>query len=161
MSKKTGVTGWVRTYNAKKGYGFIIGSGVSENVFVHISEVDGLNGLTEGHQLTFDAVKGDKGWKAVNARKTPGSRVDVAAVRRGGRGQPSNDGTTKPKRRKPRREKRASDTITGKKKKPESENVPEKKVSARETSSGANKRKESKGGFKWKGDRLVRRKDGK
>jgi cold shock protein len=56
-------TGIVKWFNATKGYGFIQPSDGGADVFVHISAVEksGLGSLKEGQQISFDAVRGQKG----------------------------------------------------------------------------------------------------
>lgn len=49
-------TGTVKWFNVQKGYGFIQPSDGSSDVFVHISALEraGLQGLSEGQQVSFD-----------------------------------------------------------------------------------------------------------
>jgi len=56
-------TGTVKWFNATKGFGFIQPSEGGADVFVHISAVEkaGLRDLKEGQQVSFDAVRGQKG----------------------------------------------------------------------------------------------------
>jgi CspA family cold shock protein len=56
-------TGTVKWFNAVKGFGFIQPSDGGADVFVHISAVEkaGLGNLKEGQQVSFDAVRGQKG----------------------------------------------------------------------------------------------------
>jgi len=64
--------GIVKWFNEKKGYGFILAAG-GEEIFVHYSSIagDGFKTLTEGDEVTFDVVEGEKGQKAENViRKT-------------------------------------------------------------------------------------------
>ncbi len=64
--------GTVKWFNEKKGYGFISGAG-GEDIFVHYSSIagEGFKTLTEGDNVTFDIVEGEKGQKAENVvRKT-------------------------------------------------------------------------------------------
>ncbi|HTI83465.1 MAG TPA: cold-shock protein [Acetobacteraceae bacterium] len=56
-------TGTVKWFNSTKGFGFIQPSEGGADVFVHISAVEkaGLTTLNEGQQVSFDAVRGQKG----------------------------------------------------------------------------------------------------
>jgi len=49
-------TGTVKWFNSTKGYGFIKPDNGSQDVFVHVSEVEKarLRGLNEGQQVQFD-----------------------------------------------------------------------------------------------------------
>ena len=52
-------TGTVKWFNATKGFGFIMPSDGSKDVFVHITAVQaaGLQGLNDGQNLSFDVVQ--------------------------------------------------------------------------------------------------------
>jgi cold shock protein len=64
------VTGKVKWFNPKKGWGFIAPNGGGKDVFVHISalEQSGIAGLTEGQPVVFDVVEGRKGLEAARVR---------------------------------------------------------------------------------------------
>ena len=68
MSKLTGKVKW---FNGKKGYGFIERDDKEKDVFVHASAVRdaGLKYLNEGDTLTFEVENGEKGPSAVNLQK--------------------------------------------------------------------------------------------
>ena len=55
--------GTVKWYNSAKGYGFIQPTEGGPDVFVHVSAVEraGLGSLREGQQVSFEAVRGQKG----------------------------------------------------------------------------------------------------
>lgn len=61
-------SGKVKWFNAAKGFGFITKDDGSGDVFVHFSAVkgEGYKSLTEGQEVTFDEVQGEKGLKAEN-----------------------------------------------------------------------------------------------
>ena len=62
--------GKVKWFNAEKGYGFIEREDGSD-VFVHFSAIqdDGFKSLTEGQNVTFDIVDGNRGPQAANVVK--------------------------------------------------------------------------------------------
>lgn len=62
--------GTVKWFNAKKGYGFINNED-GDDIFVHFSaiEMDGFRALTEGDQVQFELVQGEKGPQAANVSK--------------------------------------------------------------------------------------------
>ena len=59
--------GIVKWFNAEKGYGFISTENDGD-VFVHFSalQMDGYKTLTEGQNVEFDIVEGEKGPQAAN-----------------------------------------------------------------------------------------------
>ena len=61
--------GTVKWFSNEKGYGFIEREG-GEDVFVHFSAIagEGYKSLTEGQQVEFDVVQGDKGLQAANVQ---------------------------------------------------------------------------------------------
>jgi CspA family cold shock protein len=63
--------GKVKWFNEKKGYGFIEQEGGGD-VFVHFSAIqgDGFKTLTEGQEVEFDVVDGQKGPQASNVVKS-------------------------------------------------------------------------------------------
>ncbi len=62
-------TGTVKFFNADKGFGFITQEG-GDDVFVHISAVEGQQALAEGQQVEFEVGPGRKGDEAKNVRVT-------------------------------------------------------------------------------------------
>ena len=62
--------GKVKWFSAEKGYGFIEREDGSD-VFVHFSAIqdDGCKSLTEGQNVTFDIVDGNRGPQAANVVK--------------------------------------------------------------------------------------------
>jgi len=65
------LTGKVKWFNGKKGYGFIERDDKEKDVFVHASAVReaGLRFLNEGDVLSFEVESGDKGPSAVRLVK--------------------------------------------------------------------------------------------
>ena len=63
-------TGKVMWFNNAKGFGFLTREG-GPDVFCHFSAVvaDGYKSLTEGEEVTFDIVQGDKGPQADDVRR--------------------------------------------------------------------------------------------
>ena len=60
--------GKVKWFSNEKGFGFIEREGTEDDVFVHHSaiQMDGYRSLTEGQQVQFEVVQGDKGLQAAN-----------------------------------------------------------------------------------------------
>lgn len=58
--------GTVKWFDNKKGYGFIRGEEIDEDIFVHYREIrgDGFRTLTEGQRVEFSVNQGDKGLAA-------------------------------------------------------------------------------------------------
>ena len=61
--------GRVKWFNATKGFGFIEREDGSD-IFVHYSAIsaEGFRTLTEGQEVSFDVVEGDKGLQASNVK---------------------------------------------------------------------------------------------
>ena len=59
--------GKVAFFNSSKGYGFIKDLETQENIFVHINAVSGE--INENDSVTFEMVRGPKGWNAVNVKR--------------------------------------------------------------------------------------------
>ena len=64
------MTGTVKWFNAKKGFGFI-SSDEGNDVFVHFSalNMEGFKSLDEGQEVEFEVVQGAKGPQATNVTK--------------------------------------------------------------------------------------------
>lgn len=64
------MTGTVKWFNQKKGYGFITMDG-GNDVFVHFSAIqgDGFKTLDEGQRVEFEVVEGPRGPQAANVVK--------------------------------------------------------------------------------------------
>ncbi|WP_305080500.1 cold shock domain-containing protein CspD [Microbulbifer guangxiensis] len=61
-------TGTVKWFNNAKGYGFILADEGGEDLFAHYSaiQMEGYRTLKAGQQVSFDIIKGDKGYHAAN-----------------------------------------------------------------------------------------------
>lgn len=61
-------TGTVKWFNNAKGYGFILAEEGGEDLFAHYSaiQMEGYRTLKAGQQVTFDIIKGEKGYHAAN-----------------------------------------------------------------------------------------------
>ena len=64
------LNGSVKWFDAKKGFGFIVGP-QGEDVFVHFSSIesDGFRALKDGEPVEYELVRGDKGLSARAVRK--------------------------------------------------------------------------------------------
>lgn len=72
MSESKQIKGRVKWFNDGKGYGFIEPVEGAQDVFVHYSAIvgEGYRTLTEGQEVSFELVAGDKGPSATNVQKT-------------------------------------------------------------------------------------------
>jgi cold shock protein len=63
-------TGIVKSFDAKKGYGFIVPDVGGEDVFVHYREIqmDGFKILKKGQRVTYMPAKGAKGEQAIQVQ---------------------------------------------------------------------------------------------
>ena len=70
--KLVNVTGTVKWFDPKKGFGFIIGPD-GQDIFVHFTKIEGegFRVLKDGSQVTYDAEKSDKGWNASRVVRPP------------------------------------------------------------------------------------------
>lgn len=78
-----GVTGTVKWFDPRKGFGFIIGP-EGQDIFTHFSviEGDGFRVLKDGATVTYDAERTDKGWKATRVVRAPDSPEVTVTTRK-------------------------------------------------------------------------------
>ena len=57
--------GTVKLFKSEKSFGFIETEDMDEDVFFHVSELEG-NSISEGTEVEFDQEEGDRGPKATN-----------------------------------------------------------------------------------------------
>ena len=65
------LTGKIKWFNPKKGYGFIENDAGGKDVFVHISALEeaGIDTLTEGELVSFEIGENKGKEKAINIKK--------------------------------------------------------------------------------------------
>ena len=59
------MTGTVKFFNGSKGYGFITNDETREEIFVHVTSLDGVK-LNEGDKVEYSEEEGRKGKVAAN-----------------------------------------------------------------------------------------------
>ncbi len=74
------MTGKVKWFDSKKGYGFIIGENDKE-IFVHFTAIlsEGFRTLSEHQTVEYEIQDVDRGQQAVNVRVIKENKAQVAA----------------------------------------------------------------------------------
>ena len=64
-------TGVVKWFDAKKGFGFILGSEDGKDIFVHYSSIlgEGFRTLKDGERVEYELSDSDRGPQARNVRR--------------------------------------------------------------------------------------------
>lgn len=61
------MTGTVKFFNVSKGYGFITNDETGQDIFVHVTSLDGVD-LNEGDKVEYEETEGRKGVVAGNVQ---------------------------------------------------------------------------------------------
>ncbi|MBT8234822.1 MAG: cold shock domain-containing protein [Bacteroidia bacterium] len=61
------MTGTVKFFNVSKGYGFITNDETGEDIFVHVTSLDGVD-LNEGDKVEYEETEGRNGMVAANVQ---------------------------------------------------------------------------------------------
>jgi CspA family cold shock protein len=75
------VTGTVKWFDVKKGFGFLVNS-EGRDVFVHFSSIegDGFRALKDGEQVEYEEVDSGKGLAARHVRRVKGNAAGGVPV---------------------------------------------------------------------------------
>ena len=70
------VTGQVKWFDSKKGFGFIVGPQEGKDIFVHYTSIEGegFRSLKDGEEVVFELVESDKGLQAHHVRRCASSQ---------------------------------------------------------------------------------------
>ena len=65
------VTGMVKWFDSKKGFGFIEGQEEGKDIFVHYSHIEGegFRSLKNGEPVEFELIESDKGLQAHHVQR--------------------------------------------------------------------------------------------
>jgi cold shock protein len=75
------VTGTVKWFDSKKGFGFIVNPD-GKDVFVHFSSIegDGFRSLKDGEQVQYEQVQGEKGLLAQHVQRLAEAAAKLRAA---------------------------------------------------------------------------------
>lgn len=59
--------GKVKFFNKDKGFGFIVNEQTGQDIFVHVTALNGLE-LNEGDSVTYEEAEGRRGMQATNVQ---------------------------------------------------------------------------------------------
>ncbi len=62
------MTGTVKFFNGSKGFGFITNDETGEDIFVHVTSLDGLR-IEEGDKVEYSEAEGRKGKMATDIQR--------------------------------------------------------------------------------------------
>ena len=82
METLNDIHGEVKWFDARKGFGFIIGPD-NQDIFVHFSVIEqneGFRTLKDGEAVLYSATKSEKGWSATMAKATNRSEVSTTSA---------------------------------------------------------------------------------
>ena len=65
IQKLYSMTGTVKFFNESKGYGFITNDETEQDIFVHVTALDGIT-IQEGDKVNFSEGEGKKGKAAID-----------------------------------------------------------------------------------------------
>ncbi len=76
------ISGTVKWFNDRKGFGFLTREDGEKDCFVHFSSIqgDGYRSLREGERVEFDMVDGEKGPAAENVTRLEGEAENVTGL---------------------------------------------------------------------------------
>ncbi len=61
-------TGKVKFFNESKGFGFILDDNTGEEIFVHVTGLNGVS-IRENDQVSFNVTEGKKGLNAIDVQR--------------------------------------------------------------------------------------------